>query len=131
MLKIFLADNGKNLGTLQGLGPLGFEGVKDITKEGAFKLFNDTISIIIGLLTIIAGIWFLFQVIIAGFQWLSSSGDKASIENARNKLTHSVIGLVIVVMAFAIISIIGNLLGIEFLKPTEVLQSFPLPGGSQ
>lgn len=130
MFKILLADNGTDLGTLKGLGPLGFEGT-DITKEGAFELFNNTISIIIGLLTIIAGIWFLFQVITAGFQWLSSSGDKTSIENARNKLTHSVVGLVIVVMAFAIISIIGNLLGIEFLKPVEVLQNFPFPGGSQ
>ena len=130
MLSSILFADSTELGTLKGLGPLGFEG-ETITKEGAFTLFNNTISIIIGLLTVIAGIWFLFQVIIAGFQWLSSSGDKASIENARNKLTHSVIGLVIVVMAFAIISIIGNLLGIEFLKPTEVLQSFPFAGGQE
>ncbi|NIM12953.1 MAG: hypothetical protein GTN82_13125, partial [Candidatus Aminicenantes bacterium] len=58
--QILLAENGTPLGELKGLGPLGFEGVK-ITKETAFQLFNQSMSIIIGLLTVIAGIWFLFQ----------------------------------------------------------------------
>lgn len=126
---VFLAD-GTDLGTLKGLGPLGFEGV-DITKEKAFELFNSTISIIVGLLTVIAGIWFLFQIIIAGYQWLSSGGDKASVESARNKLTYSVMGLVVVVMAFAIISIIGTIMDVDFLKPTTVLEGFPFPGGQE
>jgi uncharacterized membrane protein HdeD (DUF308 family) len=131
MLKsVLLADNGIKLGEIKGLGPLGFEGV-EITKEGAFRLFNNVFSTIIGLLTVIAGIWFLFQVIVAGYQWLSSGGDKASIATARDKLTHALIGLVIVIMAFAIVSIVGTIMGIQFLRPATILESFPGLGGEE
>jgi hypothetical protein len=131
ILVSLLADNGTGLGTLRGLGPLGFEGVDEITREEAFRLFNNVISIIIGLLTVIAGIWFLFQVIIAGYQWLSSGGDKASIAAARDKLSHALIGLIIVIMAFAIVSIVGTIMNIDFLRPTTILESFPGLGGGE
>lgn len=133
MIFQLLANNTNNqegtpLGILKGLGPLGLETLEDITKEGVFTLFNDLISTIIGLMTVVAGIYFLFLVIIAGYQWMTSGGDKAGMEAARNKLTYAVIGLVVVVAAFALISIIGTLMGIDFLKPGEILKNFPLPG---
>ena len=128
---ILLADNGTPLGGLRGLGPLGFEGLESITKEGAFQLLNNTLSIIVGVLTVIAGIWFLFQIITAGYQWLISGGDKASVAAARDKLTYSLIGLVIVVMAFAIVSLVGTLFGIDFLSPATILEKFPLLGGQE
>lgn len=128
---ILLADNGTGLGILRGLGPLGFEGLENITKEDAFQLLSNTLSVIVGVLTVIAGIWFLFQIITAGYQWLSSGGDKASVAAARDKLTYSLIGLVIVVMAFAIVSLVGTLFGIDFLNPASVLEKFPLLGGQE
>jgi len=70
----------------------------------------------IGLLTIIAGIWFLFQTIIAGYNYMSAAGDKARIENASRKLTNSLIGLAIVVAAYALLSLIGKFLGVSFLN---------------
>jgi hypothetical protein len=123
--KVFLASTGSGtpLGEIRGLGRLGFETGK-ITKETAFQLLNEVISVIVGLLTVIAGIWFIFQIIIAGYQWLSSGGDKASVAAARDKLTYSVIGLVIVVMAFAIVSIIGTIFGIDFLQPGTTISNF-------
>jgi hypothetical protein len=122
MFKKFLADS-TPLGEIRGLGPLGFE-TEEVTKEAAFQLLNEVISVIVGLLTVIAGIWFIFQIIIAGYQWLSSGGDKASVAAARDKLTYSVIGLVIVVMAFAIVSVIGTIFGIDFLQPGTTISNF-------
>jgi hypothetical protein len=130
VLTSFLADDGTGLGTLRGLGPLGFE-TDAITKTNAFTLLSNTLSIIVGVLTVIAGIWFLFQIITAGYQWLISGGDKASVAAARDKLTFSLIGLVIIVMAFAIVSLVGTLFGIDFLKPASVLEKFPLLGGQE
>ncbi len=124
IFKNFLADSGTPLGEIRGLGPLGFETEEVITKEAAFQLLNQVISVIVGLLTVVAGIWFLFQIIIAGYQWLSSGGDKASVAAARDKLTYSVIGLVIVVMAFAIVSVIGTIFGIDFLQPGTTISNF-------
>ena len=127
---IIFADNGTGLGILRGLGPLGFE-TGDITKTNAFTLLSNTLSIIVGVLTVIAGIWFLFQIITAGYQWLISGGDKASVAAARDKLTFSLIGLVIIVMAFAIVSLVGTLFGIDFLRPATILENFPLLGGQE
>lgn len=121
---VLLAQERMPLGTLRGLGRLGLE-EGTITTEGVLALFSDLISTIIGFLTVIAGIWFIFLVIIAGYQWLSSGGDKAGVTAAREKLTYAITGLVVVVAAFAIVSIIGTLMGIDFLTPGETLKNFP------
>lgn len=129
MIVKFLANNQKEwtLGTLRGLGRLGLE-EGAITTEGVLALFNEVISTIIGFLTVLAGIWFIFLIITAGYQWLSSGGDKAGVTAAREKLTYAITGLVIVVAAFAIVSLIGTLMGIDFLTPGETLKNFPLLG---
>lgn len=137
MIIEFLANNANNqegqpLGILKGLGPLGLEDIPTITKELVFERFNDIISVIIGVMTVAAGIWFLFLAIIAGYQWMTSGGDKAGVTAAREKLTYAVIGLVVVVAAFALISLIGTLMGIEFLQPGKIiLERFPITGGGE
>lgn len=125
-----LAQKETRIGTLGGLGRLGLEGVA-LNKETIFALFNDVISTIIGVMTVVAGIYFLFLVIIAGYQWMTSGGDKAGMEAARNKLTYAIVGLVVVVLAFTLISLIGALMDIKFLQPGETLKTFPFPGGEE
>ena len=73
------------------------------------------ISNAIGILTIVAGIWFLFQAILAGYNYLSAGGDKTRIEAAGRKLTNAILGLVIVVAAYGILALIGTFLGTDFL----------------
>lgn len=79
-------------------------------------IITRVISNIIGAMTIGAGIWFLFQAIIAGYNYMNAAGDKARIENAGRKLTNSLIGIAIVVAAYGLLSLIGSFLGIEFLN---------------
>lgn len=96
----------------RGIGPLG-----DPTNAPA--TFARLISNIIGFMTIVAGLWFTFQVLLAGFQWLASGGDKTKLEGARGKLTSAVIGLAIVVFAIFFIRLITALLGIETILNIE------------
>lgn len=109
-----------NLGELKGLGPLGFENI-EITRDAAIDLFNKVISNIIGIMTIVAGIWFIFQFIIGAFGWLTAGGDKAAMENAQKKITNGVIGLVIVVAAIFLIDLLGRLIGLEILSPKKFI----------
>ena len=83
-------------------------------------LLSRIISNVLGVMTIGAGIWFLFQVIVAGYNYLSAGGDKARIENAGRKLTNSLIGIAIVVAAYGLIGILGTFLGVEFLEIGKV-----------
>lgn len=72
------------------------------------------VSSIIGVMTIAAGIWFLFQITIGGFNWITSGGDKAKLEAARGRLTNSFIGIVIVVAGWAILALASQFLGVDF-----------------
>lgn len=84
---------------------------------------NAVLSAIISFITIIAALWFLIQFITAGLAWIGSGGDKTNIENARNKIMNSVIGLIIVVLAWVLAGVIGLMLGLDILNPGAALQN--------
>ena len=118
MINFLLAD--------KDLGPIGEgEGFGAWTKFGDNPggLLADIISNILGILTIFAGIWFLFQAIMAGYSYLSAGGDKARIENAWRKLTNALIGLAIVVAAYGLLALLGTFLGVDFLNVGKVIET--------
>jgi uncharacterized membrane protein (UPF0182 family) len=88
-----------------------------------FTFFQRLIPGLITLALIIGVIIFLFMLIMGGIQWISSGGDKASIEMARNKIVHAIIGLVILFSVWALIKIIELFFGINVLQiDLEVLK---------
>ena len=82
---------------------------------------NKVISGFIGFMTIVAALWFGVQIIMAGYDWIGSGGDKAKMETAKNKITYALIGLVVVVAAWVIMGIIGKILGLDILNPGAIL----------
>ena|SRR5258708_7321248 len=110
-----------NLGSqqLQGFGPLGAPSSTD----NATGLFNSTLSKIIGVLTVVAFIWFTFQIVLGALRIVGSGGDKAAIEGARKQITTGIVGVVIVVAAIFIVSLLGTILGIPniILNPTCIV----------
>lgn len=86
------------------------------SKDGS-GLF-DLLSSIFKLAGVIAGIFFIFQLITAGYSYLSSNGDPKKTEAAWAKITQSLIGLIIVASAFVIASVVGSFLNINILEPT-------------
>lgn len=70
---------------------------------------------------IVAGIAVSVAMIVwAGIQWAYSEGDKQKIAAARAKLTWSVVGLVIMFLAFAIINLLSSLFGINLLDLSKI-----------
>ena len=61
-------------------------------------------SITLGSLAVIA--FFL----LGAFEWITSGGDNTKVENARNKITSAVIGLVLLVSSFVLLSFLSKLL---------------------
>ncbi|MBI3290135.1 hypothetical protein HYZ78_01935 [Candidatus Microgenomates bacterium] len=94
-------------GEFKGIGPLGRPG------DNAPQLFSNVLSTIIGFLTIVAALWFIFLVITAGYGMMSSGGDKQKFADARSKLTTGVIGLGFVVLAVILVRLVARLLGID------------------
>lgn len=93
-------------GKITGLGTQVSSGNDATTKA------TNIVSQIIGILTIFAFIWFGLQVIFAGYAFLTSEGDVKKMEIARKRLTDGVLGLVIVVVALGLASLIATLSGV-------------------
>lgn len=123
MLKKLLAQTSTpvDLGPFEGLGPLG-NPIATEGDPGASALAN-FISTVIGVMTIIAFIWFIFQLFIGAVGWLSSGGDKARLQEAQKKITTSIIGLTIVISAIFLIKIIGVIFGIDILAIQDLIKS--------
>lgn len=63
-------------------------------------------------LLIFGVIFALFSIIFSGAQWIMSEGDKQKVQNARNRLMYSIIGLIVVLLALFIINVVKGLFGI-------------------
>jgi len=63
-----------------------------------------------------AGVFFIVQLVIGGVSWTSAGGDPKAMEAARGRITNAVIGLVIVIAAFAITLIVTRVLGINIFR---------------
>ena len=87
---------------------------------------NSALGGLIGFLTILGGLWFFIQFIIAGYNWISAGGDKGKVEQAQQKITNSLVGLLIVIGAYVIVGLVGSILGLKILNPGEILQDLSL-----
>ena len=80
----------------------------DIGKTGDF------LSAIIRFYIIIAGLFTLWQFLSGGIGFITSNGDKTKISESTNKITMSLVGLVIIAASFVIIAIASQLLFGDF-----------------
>ena len=122
MSKILLSDKGvEPLGTIGGGGLGPWSNIDKLNNPGI--VLADIISMAIGLMTLGAGIWFLFQVIIAGYNYLSAGGDRERFVAAGRKLTNSMIGLAIVIAAYALIALLGTIFNVQFLEINDGIKN--------
>lgn len=71
--------------------------------------------------TIIAGIFVMFNFIMAGYIYITSSGDSSAHGKVKDKITMSILGLIIIVAAYTITALLGLFLAGDagfFLNPT-------------
>ena len=77
---------------------------------------------IIQLILIIAFVIAFIMLIIGGLRWILAGGDEKSVEKARNTITAALIGLVIVLVAYAIIRIVEVFFNVTLITgPISVL----------
>lgn len=70
----------------------------------------------VGLLFVAGSVFFFFQLIWGAVSWVLSGGDKGSLESAKNRLSHAIIGFVLLIASFALIGIIENFFDINILR---------------
>lgn len=71
---------------------------------------EDTVKNIINAVLYVIGILAVVMVIIGGVQYTTSGGDQAAVTKAKNTILYGIIGLVIAILAYAIVNfVIGKL----------------------
>lgn len=94
-------------------------------------------SMLTSILTIvmaIAALAVFMYLIWGGIGWITSGGDKGKTEEARNRITAAVIGLIVLAAAYALLLLMLNILGFESLTGvfdniTEINNTGNPPGG--
>jgi hypothetical protein len=81
------------------------------------------ISQILGILTVVASLFFVVNMMLAAVNWITAGGDASKISKARDSMVQNTIGLIIVVGSYAIIGLIGSIVGLQLLRPAQVLQT--------
>jgi len=98
-------------------------GVAVADNNAATTKLENLISTLFGFLTLIGVIYFTIQIIFSGYAFISSQGDKDKLKIARNRLTNSILGLTVVVIAFGAGAFIAKLAGLN-IKTIFDLNSF-------
>lgn len=70
---------------------------------GGSSSLNDTIETVINILSLVVGVAAVIMIIVGGLKYITSTGDSASVNSAKNTILYAVIGLVIVAMAQVIV----------------------------
>jgi hypothetical protein len=60
-----------------------------------------------------AGIALLIYLVLGGLQMMTSSGDPKAMQGAQAKITNALIGFVIIIIAFFIVQLFGQLFGLQ------------------
>lgn len=68
------------------------------------------ISNILRLLFVAAGVYTLFNLVIAGFQYMSAAGDTKALTAAWARIWQSLLGLLVIVGSFALAALFGYLI---------------------
>ncbi len=84
--------------------------------QSYFQSFPLMLSSLMNIVLTIGVVAVLLYLIWGGLEWITSGGDKGKTEGARNKITAAIVGLIILVSAWAIMTFVQSLLNISILK---------------
>ncbi len=89
---------------------VGFTGEDDgkLEDSGVVLDLSSGIGSLLGAALSLLGVIFLLLMIYGGFRWMLARGNEQEIEKAKNLIQAAVIGLMIVLSAYAITSLIGD-----------------------
>jgi hypothetical protein len=103
-----IAASGGAIGNISGIGNIGLVS----GPSSAVDIFAKVLSSVIGLLTVIAAIIFMFNILTGAISIISAGGDKGAVEEGRKKITNAVIGFTLTIAAMFIIDLVTLILGI-------------------
>jgi len=97
----------------QGFGPVAGDQTEAFFSESGFTPANESslgqiVAVAIQAFLGLLGVIFLVLMITAGYKWMTASGNEEKLTEAKETIWRAVIGLIIVVAAYAITYFVFN-----------------------
>ncbi|MFA4942205.1 MAG: hypothetical protein WC564_01030 [Patescibacteria group bacterium] len=108
MNKVFAVDSSYGLDSTIQAGGLAVPLSVSAVGNDPGNFVSSKVGQIVGAVLSFVGILLLILVIYAGILWMTSAGNEKQTEQAKSILTSAIIGLIIVLSAYAITSFIGS-----------------------
>ena len=91
------------LSVQEGANAAGAEGMPTelIGDNGVFSRLTNTILLVVGLISVI-------MLVYGGLRYILSGGDSKKVTDAKNTILYAIIGLIISLLAFAIVNFVLN-----------------------
>jgi len=93
----------------------------ETASENAFTTLELIVSNVLALLTTIGGLVFIIYFLLGAIAWISSGGDTSKVSKARDQMIQGALGLIVLVAMYAIVGLVGSIVGIDVLNPAQVL----------
>lgn len=77
---------------------------------------GNIIKTAVSLFITVAVIYFLIYFLLAGINFITSEGEKATLETAKKQASYAVIGLSVVFFTYVVLKLIGIVFGLDDLK---------------
>jgi hypothetical protein len=82
------------------------KGVTSVGGAGSGADLGGQIKIVVNILLFILGAIAVIMIVVGGIRYTTSGGDSSGITGAKNTILYAVIGLVVAVMAYAIVNFV-------------------------
>lgn len=78
------------------------------TSEMQDKRVDRTVGSFVDILMWVVGILSVVMIAWSGFRYITSAGDTSKLASAKNTLIYAVVGLIVAIMAYAIVTFVRN-----------------------
>lgn len=98
---------------------------------GGPEILGNLIGGLVGLLLVVGTIAAFIFLILGALRWITSGGDKAGLEAAREQILQAIVGLIILAASWAIMILISTFLGLGIFGAGDWSFQLPALTGSQ
>lgn len=85
-------------------------------------ILGNVIGAVVGIFLVGGFIFALLHMLFGAITWISASGDKAKLQNAQERITQAIVGLIVLAATWALMSLLFSFLGFGAQFPL-----FPIP----
>ena len=82
--------------------------------------FNNVIQTIFTIFFIVAVLYFIWHVVMAGYHLMDSRGDAKKLEESKTELTNAFIGITVIFSIFALLKFVGIIFGLDGLQQLQI-----------